>query len=165
MVGIRKDGHVCSCSKLICRRDPHWHVPLCCSPSQEHFWVQPGSQAIILLFTQLEYEKRFRPFEGLLPIFLFKNEGGKGITEICSCASCSQGPGFSSCLQAGFQLGFISRRHLCLPRALSSCPLPSSKALGEDASRKGWQQQNPASNCAFLTSSLSHTASFPGTWA
>lgn len=80
-----------------------WHMLLHCSPSQDHSWVQPSSQGIIILFTQLEYDKSFRALEGFLPIFFFKSGGGKGITEMCSCASCSQGPGFSCHLHAGFQ--------------------------------------------------------------
>lgn len=154
MAGTRNDCHVCSCSKLICHRDPPLAPAFVLFPSQEHSWVQSSSQGTILLFTQLENEKRFRAFEAFLPIFLFKNGGGKGITEICRRVSCSQGPGFSCCLHAGFQLGFTSTRHLCLPCALSSCPLPSSKPLGEDASIKDWQQQNPASYHFSVTHSL-----------
>lgn len=46
-----------------------------------------------------------------------------------------------------------------------AAPCLSSKALGKDASIEDWQQQNPAGNCDLLTTSLSHTASFSGTWA
>lgn len=121
MAGTR--NHVCSCTHWSATGIHDRHVPLHCSFSQEHSRVQPSSQGIRLFFTQLKYEKRFRAFEGFLLTFLFKNGGGKGITEICSCASCSQGRRFSCCLHAGLQLGF-TRTHLCQPPALSSCPLP-----------------------------------------
>lgn len=124
VVGTRNHFHVCSCSKLMCHRDPQLArafalLPLAGPLLSSAQFLRDSTPL------QLKYEKRFRALEGFLPIFLFKNGGGKGSTDICSCASCSQeGPGFSCRLHAGFQLDFTSRRHLCLHRALSSCTLP-----------------------------------------